>query len=141
MFEGRFTARRCSDCSIQYPPHMKVCQVCKGDTWGMAQTPPDDDWEEQVARLLDKVDFKAVYPHPEGAAAQRYRHADQMWFKHEDLIKSGYAYLEAGGIIFVNREFYELEGYSHQHESWWVTHILPEGAFEEATPEAITETE
>lgn len=137
-----YTARRCSDCAIGYPNYITICKVCGEATWGMAQTPPDDDWEESVARLLGQPNPEdSIYPHPEAAVAQRWKWNDRLWFKHEDLLRAGYLYLETGQVILVNAGFYELEGYSHQHEAWWVAVIETEGAFEDATPEAIIEAE
>lgn len=136
-----YTSRRCTDCSINYPNEMMVCQVCGDKTWGMSTTQPDDDWEENAARLLGKVSSESLYPHPEAAMAYRWKWGERLWFKHEDLIRAGYAYLEAGTIVFVNHKFCELEGYSAKHEAWWVSEIETEGVFENATPEDIIQAQ
>jgi hypothetical protein len=42
--------KRCSQCSIHYPPHSKhdVCEVCEGPTSYFSNVQPDPEWEEQV---------------------------------------------------------------------------------------------
>ena len=46
-------ARRCSNCSINYPQGVEYreCLVCEGSTSWFNNVGPDEDWEEQVMRL------------------------------------------------------------------------------------------
>src|SRR5690349_7677635 len=54
-YDGEVKARRCSICSIQYPPYVEVCRVCDGETFALFKSGPDADWEDQVQRRLTEL--------------------------------------------------------------------------------------
>lgn len=137
---GYAKAVRCSDCGINYPPELRVCRVCDGELhFNLYQSGPDEDWEEQVARLKGDTHDGSIYPHPPEGRCPRYKHEGRIFFKHEDLLSIGYRYLEGGSIVYVQsksgeeRAFYELLLYWPGEEAWMAEERPTEGVFANAT--------
>jgi hypothetical protein len=129
-------ARRCTLCSINYPPEIKNCLICGGVLWGLYRedAEPDEDWKDKV-KAAHGIDPLAVYQHPPDGRCTRYQHNDSLWFKHDDLLAIGYSMLEEGSIVYVNEEFHELQFYWPVEKCWNVKIIPHEGVFDDATPE------
>lgn len=137
-------SRRCSICSIQYPPFVEVCRICGEETWPMFKTGPDEDWEERLAREIGEGVFvdpprpiAYAVQHPPDVQLPLHIRDGRLWISHAGLIDAGYRYLEDGSIVFVGGRFYELAGYWEAQGLWWVEEIVTDGCFGEVTPEDI----
>lgn len=140
--DGAFLSRRCTMCSVQYPPNMEKCPICGQITWGMRKSGPDTDWRDKVSRALgdaEEEQQKIAYApqHPSDLEIAFHIDAGKMWVPHAVLIDSGYSLLEDGSVVFINNRFYELQGYSYSRKMWWVEEFEVDGIFDDITPEDI----
>lgn len=140
-------ARRCTYCSVQFPPSESKCLICGELTWPMYKTGPDSDWRDTVKRKLGEQAYLPLGEAPEGGAYALPHPPDlvvalhigdgRMWLPHAVLIDAGYRHLEDGSIVFVNSRFYELMGYSESRKMWWIEEMVIDGVFDNITPEDI----
>lgn len=149
-YPGFAQSRRCSQCSIQYPPEITKCLVCEGPATPMYKSGPDEDWKEKVESALgvesletggSKIAYTQAHPRHDIQLPVAFEN-DRLWISHNDLTEAGYLNLEAGSVVWVNDKFYELQGRSSRTRMrafyWWVEEIVTEGAADDLTPEMFT---
>lgn len=144
-------AKRCSICGINYPDDLAdpKCKVCDESLAYIHDETPDEDWVSKIHELLSpspettpleaiEIIFIAampsdeedsIYPHKADNRAHVSEHNGQLFVTHQALLSAGYEGIEAGTIVYLNDKFYEVEGYAHGRQVWWVTEIDPEKEF------------
>lgn len=148
-------ALRCSYCDIDYPTwsQHKTCQVCGAFTWDNKDQ-YDENWRTRVTDGLNArnrartgetgTQLAMAYPHEPDVVVTVHKVAGILWIVHQDLVDAGYTHLEPFSIIYVNEEFYELQGHTwatyrilNQHYAngaWWVEKVATEGVCPETPP-------
>jgi hypothetical protein len=134
-------SRRCSLCAINYPTYVRQCKVkdCGEPTWPVTKSMADDDWQDRV-KMLDAQNESSEpteaspYPHPPDARARIYKAKDKLWVTHAELLHAGYRNLTEDSIVFLNENFYELQGYAEGAGAWWIAEVVTEGAAESLEP-------
>lgn len=77
-----------------------------------------------------------VYMHKHDAIARIYESDGLLWVTHTELLDAGYENLEDFTIVYLNGEFYELQGYAETPDAWWLEEAdgeAPESLSEEAS--------
>ncbi len=52
--------------------------------------------------------------------ARVYEKSGVLWVTHEELLACGYRNIEDFDVVFLNGEFYELQGHSDKAGAWWI---------------------
>ena len=75
----------------------------------------------------------SVYAHNVDAIARIYDSEGRLWVTHTELLEAGYENLEDFTIVYLNGEFYELQGYASTPDAWWLE--VADGETPESLPE------
>lgn len=83
----------------------------------------------------------SAYPHKHDNAAPVYKDKrGKYWVSHADLLANEYECLEDFSIVYLNGNFYELQGYVPKVNAWWIEPIEVEGVIHDTPPETETES-
>jgi len=73
--------------------------------------------------MTEHVEGRAI-PHEVDNTATIYEDKrDLLWVTHQELLNCGYINLEDFNVVYLNGKFYELQGYSHTANSWWISEV------------------
>lgn len=70
----------------------------------------------------------SIYPHRHDNKARVYTDArGRKWVTHTELLDQGYENLEDFSIVYLNKKFYELQGYAEKPDAWWLEEVEEDG--------------
>ncbi len=95
-------AKRCTNCAINYPVHIRFCRVCKLELWMCSECEPTEGWEEETKAKL-KVAAETTDPgRPMPLEFDRVAtYNGQSWIHDNSLFDAGYRNVDVGDVISV----------------------------------------
>lgn len=119
---------------MNFPHDRKVCPVCGGDLWQAAEEDYDADWRAQATDLKTRrtwmEDRDACLPLPNAALDAQHiiEYQGRSFVADPTMEKFGYPCIEAGDVVQVNGEFFEVMGAKFpdtDEKGWWLDPVPP----------------
>jgi hypothetical protein len=101
---------------MNYPDHLdlEVCPVCDSELDYFDNIKPSPDWEKALKLAAGQVAIMQLdEPYP-----------PWLFVHHDDLLNLGYQYLSDFDIVELNGAKYELQGYLHESNCWWIEELV-----------------